>query len=183
MKMARSWAYKSKGVADGKAIILAAQGNYHGRTIATISMSTDPSARNGYGPFLERVGAICPFNPSEFAIPFNNESVLERAFKKHGNQVAAFIVEPIQGEGGIIVPSDGYLSKVSSLCKKHNVLLICDEIQTGLGRTGKLSAHEYDGIKPDLMTLGKSLSGGMYPVSCVIGRRDVMLSIEPGTHG
>ena len=182
MKMARSWAYKSKGVAEDKAIILAAQGNYHGRTIATISMSTDPLARKGFGPFLPRVGAVCPAS-SEFVIPFNDIEALERAFEKHGQQVAAFIVEPIQGEGGIIVPDDGYLSKVSALCKKHNVLFVCDEIQTGLARTGKLSAHDYDNIKPDLMTLGKSLSGGMYPVSCVIGRRDVMLSLDPGSHG
>jgi len=149
--------------------------------MTAISMSTDPESRDNYGPYVPGVGAI---NPStNTAIRFNNIPDLEAALEAHGKETAAFIVEPIQGEAGVVVPADDYLAKAHELCKKHNVLLICDEIQTGIGRTGKMLCSEWAGIKPDMVTLGKAISGGMYPVSCVLASKEVMLTIEPGTHG
>ena len=144
-------------------------------------MSTDPESRDNYGPYLPNVGSVCP--KTKKSIPFNDVSAIREALEAHGDKVAAILVEPIQGEAGIVVPEDSYLQEVRALCDKHNVLLICDEIQTGIARTGKLLCHEWSGIKPDLICLGKAISGGMYPVSCVLGRKDVMLTIEPGTHG
>ncbi len=144
-------------------------------------MSSDPESRDNYGPFLPNIGSSCP--STKKAIPFNDVEALRNALEVHGEKTAAFLVEPIQGEAGIVVPDDDYLKKVRELCDKHNVLLICDEIQTGIARTGKMLCFEWSGIKPDMVLLGKAISGGMYPVSCVLGSREVMLTIEPGTHG
>lgn len=149
--------------------------------MTVISMSTDPDSRDNYGPYVPNVGAVNPTTNKQ--IRFNNIADLEEVLEAHGKETAAFIVEPIQGEAGVVVPDDDYLSKAHELCKKHNVLLICDEIQTGIGRTGRMLCSEWSNIKPDLVTLGKAISGGMYPVSCVLGSKDVMLTMEPGTHG
>ena len=144
-------------------------------------MSTDPESRDNYGPYLPNIGSSCP--STKKSLPYNDIGALRSALEAHGPKVAAFLVEPIQGEAGIVVPDDDYLKEVRTVCDKHNVLMICDEIQTGIARTGKLLCHEWAGIKPDLVLLGKALSGGMYPVSCVLGSKDIMLTIEPGTHG
>ncbi|KAK4561127.1 ornithine aminotransferase [Recurvomyces mirabilis] len=181
VKIARKWGYKVKGIPKDKALVFSVQENFHGRTFAAITMSTDPESRDNYGPYLPGVGAVCP--ATKKAIPYNNIKAVEEAFEAHGKETAGFLVEPIQGEAGIVVPDDDYLKRVRELCDKHNVLLICDEIQTGIARTGRLLCHEWSGIKPDLVLLGKAISGGMYPVSCVLGRKDIMLTIEPGTHG
>ena len=144
-------------------------------------MSSDPESRDNYGPYLPSIGSVCPHTKKN--IPFNDIHALRSALEVHGSKTAAFLVEPIQGEAGIVVPSDSYLKEVRELCDKYNVLLICDEIQTGIARTGKLLCHEWGGIRPDLVLLGKAISGGMYPVSCVLGSKAIMLTIEPGTHG
>ncbi len=149
--------------------------------MTAISLSNDPESRDNYGPFVPNIGAACPTTGR--AIRYNNVEDLEVVLTAHGKETAAFIVEPIQGEAGVMVPDDDYLAKVSALCKKHNVLLICDEIQTGIARTGKMLCSDWSGIKPDMVTLGKAISGGLYPVSCVLASKDVMLVIEPGTHG
>ncbi|KUJ15467.1 ornithine aminotransferase, partial [Mollisia scopiformis] len=181
IKIARKWAYKVKKVPQDKALVFAAAENFHGRTMTAISMSIDPESRDNYGPYVPGVGAICP--STKKTIRFGNVADLEEALEAHGKETAAFIVEPIQGEAGVVVPADDYLTKVQALCKKHNVLLICDEIQTGIGRTGKMLCSEWAGIKPDMVTLGKAISGGLYPVSCVLSSKEIMLTIEPGTHG
>jgi ornithine--oxo-acid transaminase len=144
-------------------------------------MSTDSESRDNYGPFLPNIGCYCPVTKKP--IPFNDVDAVRTAFQAHGKHIAGFLVEPIQGEAGIVVPDDAYLKEIRKLCDEYNVLMICDEIQTGIARTGKLLCHEWAGIKPDMVLLGKAISGGMYPVSCVLGRDDVMLTIEPGTHG
>lgn len=144
-------------------------------------MSSDPESRDNYGPYLPNIGYFIP--GTNKPVVYNDKATLREAFEAAGSNLAAFLVEPIQGEAGIVVPDDDYLQEARALCDKHNVLLICDEIQTGIARTGKLLCHEWSGIKPDLVLLGKAISGGMYPVSCVLGRKDVMLTIEPGTHG
>ncbi len=144
-------------------------------------MSTDPESRDNYGPYVPNVGAVCP--STKRTIRYNSVPDIEAALEAHGAETAAIILEPIQGEAGVVVPADDYLTKVHALCRKHNVLLICDEIQTGIGRTGRMLCSEWAGIKPDLVTLGKAISGGMYPVSCVLGSKEIMLTIEPGTHG
>lgn len=148
---------------------------------SAISMSTDPESRDNYGPFVPNLGSHCPRTGKD--LQYNDIDRLKSAFSAHGHRIAAFLVEPIQGEAGIVVPADNYLKDVRDLCDKYNVLMICDEIQSGIARTGKLLCHEWSGIKPDLVLLGKAISGGMYPVSCVLGSKDVMLTIEPGTHG
>ncbi|SPO02992.1 probable ornithine aminotransferase [Cephalotrichum gorgonifer] len=181
IKIARKWAYKVKGVEEGKALVFSVDGNFHGRTMTAISLSTDPESRDNYGPYVPNIGPKIPATGK--TIRFDHPEDLEEALEAHGRDTAAFIVEPIQGEAGVVVPSDDYLSKVHALCKKHNVLLICDEIQTGIARTGRMLCSEWSGIKPDIVTLGKAIAGGMYPVSCVLGSRDVMLVVEPGTHG
>ncbi|KAG9235673.1 putative ornithine aminotransferase [Amylocarpus encephaloides] len=181
IKVARKWAYKVKKVPQGKALVFCVEENFHGRTMTAISMSTDPESRDNYGPYVPGIGASSPSTGKP--IRFNNVPDLEAALEAHGKETAAFIVEPIQGEAGVVVPDEDYLTKVQALCKKHNVLLICDEIQTGIGRTGRMLCSEWANIKPDMVTLGKAISGGMYPVSCVLGSREVMLTIEPGTHG
>lgn len=144
-------------------------------------MSTDPESRDNYGPYLPNIGSVDPTTGK--AIRYNNVDDVREVLELHGKNTAAFLVEPIQGEAGIVVPDDSYLREVRELCTKHNVLLICDEIQTGIARTGKMLCHEWSGIKPDLVLLGKAISGGMYPVSCVLGSKEIMLTIEPGTHG
>ncbi|KAI9893575.1 MAG: ornithine aminotransferase [Vezdaea aestivalis] len=181
VKLARKWGYKVKGIPEDQAIVLAATQNFHGRTFAAISLSTDPESRTHYGPFVPNIGPRCPSSSNE--LKYNSVPDLEKALKAHGSRTAAFLVEPIQGEAGIVVPSPTYLAEVKALCEKHRVLLICDEIQTGIARTGKLLCYEHSGIRPDVVLLGKALSGGMYPVSAVLADKDVMLTIEPGTHG
>lgn len=181
IKIARKWGYKVKGIPQNEALIFSVEENFHGRTFAAITMSTDPESRENYGPYLPGIGSVCPVSGKP--IRYNNVEDVRVLFETHGEKTAAFLVEPIQGEAGIVVPDDSYLREVKALCEKHNVLLIVDEIQTGIARTGKMLCHEWSGIKPDLVLLGKAISGGMYPVSCVLGSRDVMLTIEPGTHG
>jgi ornithine--oxo-acid transaminase len=181
VKIARKWGYKTKGIPKDKALVFSVTENFHGRTFAAITMSTDPESRENYGPYLPGIGSSCPSTGKP--IPYNDAAALEEAFKVHGKEVAGFLVEPIQGEAGIVVPDDDYLRRVRELCDEYNVLMMVDEIQTGIARTGKLLCHEWSGIKPDIVLLGKAISGGMYPVSCVLGRKDVMLTVEPGTHG
>lgn len=170
LKAARKWAYTVKGVPTDKAEIIACSGNFHGRTLAIISMSTEKQYRAGFGPFL----------PGIKIIPYGDATELEKAITPN---TAAFLVEPIKGEGGIIVPPEGYLKACAAICKKHNVLMICDEIQTGLGRTGKLLAFQHENIKPDAVLLGKALGGGLLPVSLFLSRKEVMDVFTPGDHG
>lgn len=171
LKLARKWAYEVKGVPDGKAKIVVCENNFHGRTLNVISFSTDPQAKNGFGPYM----------PGYVIIPYNNIPALEKALEDP--DVAAFLVEPIQGEAGVIVPDPGYLSRAKAICASHRVLFIADEIQTGLGRTGKMLCCDYEQVKPDVLILGKALSGGMLPVSAVLANDEVMLTIRPGEHG
>jgi len=173
LKLARKWGYKVKGIAPDSAILIFCEGNFHGRTIAIVSASTDPDAYDGYGPFL----------PGVVKIPYNDVSALNAVLEEHGKNVAGFIVEPIQGEAGVNVPDDGYLKSCYDLCKKHNVLFIADEVQTGLARTGKLLACDYENVRPDVLILGKALSGGVLPISAVLADKDIMLVIKPGQHG
>ncbi|KAL4955937.1 ornithine aminotransferase [Aspergillus filifer] len=181
LKIARKWGYKVKGIPENEAIIISAENNFHGRTMAAISLSSDPESRENYGPYVPNIG--CHIPGTDKPLTYNDKDALREAFEKGGNNLAAFLVEPIQGEAGIVVPDDDYLQLARELCDKHNVLLICDEIQTGIARTGKLLCHEWSGIKPDMVLLGKAISGGMYPVSAVLGSKEVMLTVEPGTHG
>jgi ornithine--oxo-acid transaminase len=171
IKLCRKWGYEVKGITSGQAKIIVCTGNFHGRTSTVISFSSDPSAKNNYGPF----------SPGFISIPFNDITALEEALQD--KDVAGFLVEPIQGEAGVLVPDDGYLSKAKSLCAAANVLLIADEIQTGLCRTGKLLACDHENVQPDILLLGKALSGGMLPVSAVLANNDIMLTIKPGEHG
>ena len=171
IKLCRKWAYQKKGIATNEAKIIVCDGNFHGRTSTIISFSSDPDARKDYGPFA--TGFI--------SIPFNDLSALEEALKIPG--VAGFLVEPIQGEAGIIVPDEGYIAKCFALCKEANVLFIGDEVQTGIARTGKMLACDYDAVHPDILILGKALSGGTMPVSAVLANDAIMLCIKPGEHG
>ena len=170
IKAARKWAYTVKGVASDKAEIIACTGNFHGRTLAIIAMSDEPQYQEGFGPFP----------PGFRIVEYGNIDALRDTINEN---TAAFIVEPIQGEGGIIVPPEGYLKAAAELCREHNVLLIADEVQTGLGRTGKLLACEHEGVRPDGLILGKALGGGILPVSMFLARRDVMQVFTPGDHG
>ncbi|KAK3391763.1 ornithine aminotransferase [Sordaria brevicollis] len=181
IKIARKWAYKVKGVPHDKALVFSASDNFHGRTMTAISLSVDPESRDNYGPYVPNIGAVSPSTGK--VIRYNNIADLEEVLEAHGKETAAFIVEPIQGEAGVVVPDDDYLQKVSALCKKHNVLFICDEIQTGIARTGRMLCSQWANIKPDIITLGKAISGGMYPVSAVLADKEIMLVVEPGTHG
>ncbi|KAF9239446.1 pyridoxal phosphate-dependent transferase [Melanogaster broomeanus] len=186
LKLARKWAYDAptKDVDPGKAVILSAAGNFHGRTLGVISLSTDPESRDGFGPYLDGVGPTYKDNDGTArTIRYGNIEDLKGALDFYGKNVAAFLVEPIQGEAGIVVPPVGYLKDARRLCTERNVLLICDEIQTGLGRTGKMLCCEHDGIRPDIVLLGKALSGGVYPVSAVLADRAIMDCIGPGQHG
>jgi ornithine--oxo-acid transaminase len=171
VKLARRWAYDIKGVPKYEAKIIVANENFHGRTMMAVSASTDPDSYEGYGPYL----------PGFIKIPFNDIAALEKALEDPN--VAAFMVEPIQGEAGVFVPDDGYLKKAQELCKAKNVLLICDEVQTGLARTGKMLASDYEDVKPDILVLGKALSGGTMPVSAILANDEIMLTIKPGQHG
>lgn len=172
IKLARRWAYTVKGVADNQAHILFVEGNFWGRTMAAISSSNDPSSFTGFGPFM----------PGFSLIPYNNLVALEEAFKANKN-IAAFMLEPIQGEAGVVVPDAGYLKGVRDLCSQYNVLMIADEVQTGLCRTGKMLACDHENVKPDILILGKALSGGTMPVSAVLSSNEIMLTIKPGEHG
>ncbi len=171
VKLCRKWAYEVKKAPKNHAKILFAEGNFWGRTLAAISSSTDPSSKNGFGPYM----------PGFELIPYNDLEALEKALEDP--DVAGFMVEPIQGEAGVVVPDDGYMKRAFELCRAKNVLLIADEVQTGIGRTGKLLACGYDGIQPDILILGKALSGGVLPVSAVLARDEIMLTIKPGEHG
>lgn len=171
IKLARKWAYTVKGVPENQAKIIFVEGNFWGRTLAAISSSTDPSSFKGFGPYM----------PGYELIPYNDLPALEKALEDPN--VAGFMVEPIQGEAGVVVPDEGYLSTASALCKSKNVLFIADEVQTGLSRTGRMLACDYEEVKPDILILGKALSGGVLPVSAVLADDEVMLSIKPGEHG
>ncbi len=171
LKLCRKWAYKVKGIEDGKAKIIVCENNFHGRTITIISMSTDPDSFGGFGPFT----------PGFITIPYNDLKALENALAD--KDVAGFLVEPIQGEAGVFVPDEGYLAKAYDLCKKNNVLFIADEVQTGIARTGKLLACDHENVRPDILILGKALSGGAMPVSAVLADDEIMLTIKPGEHG
>ena len=170
IKVARKWGYEVKGVPEGQAEIIVAADNFHGRTVAIVGFSTDPQSRGGFGPFA----------PGFKVVPYGDAAALEAAI---GPNTVAFLVEPIQGEAGVIIPPAGYLKRARELCTKHGVILILDEIQTGLGRTGKLLAEEHEGIEADLTLIGKALSGGFYPVSAVLSNSEVMSVLHPGEHG
>lgn len=170
LKIARKWAYRVKGVPRYQAEIITATGNFHGRTISVISFSTEPLYREDFGPFT----------PGFVTVPYGDTEALARAITPN---TAAVLLEPIQGEGGVIIPPDGYLRKVADICRRENVLLLMDEIQTGLGRTGKLFAAQHEGVRPDVMIVGKALSGGFYPVSAVLADRPILGLFTPGEHG
>jgi ornithine--oxo-acid transaminase len=171
LKLARKWAYEKKGVPADEAVIVVCKNNFHGRTIAIVSASNDEEARRNFGPFT----------PGIIAVAYNNIQALEEVLKN--KNIAGFLVEPVQGEAGVIIPDEGYLKKCFELCKKNNVLFIADEIQSGLGRTGKLLACDHEGVHADILVLGKALSGGTYPVSAVLCNDEIMLCIGPGQHG
>jgi ornithine--oxo-acid transaminase len=171
LKLCRKWGYMKKGIPANQAKIICCNENFHGRTITIISMSTDPDAYEGYGPYT----------PGFVKVPYNNLEALEKELQDPN--VAGFLVEPIQGEAGVFVPDEGYLKKAAALCKKYNVLFIADEVQTGIARTGKLLAVDHEGVRPDIVILGKAISGGVLPVSCVLADDDIMLCIKPGEHG
>jgi len=171
LKLARRWGYDVKGVPEGKAKIVVCADNFHGRTITIVSMSTDPSSYGGFGPFTE--GFV--------KIPYNDVSALEKVIVDP--DIVGFLLEPIQGEAGVVVPDDGYLKACYDICKSHNVLFIADEIQSGIGRSGRLLACDWEGVKPDILVLGKALSGGVTPVSAVFANDEIMLTIKPGAHG
>ncbi len=173
MKLSRKWGYEVKGIESDQACIVVCEGNFHGRTIAIISASTDPDCTENFGPFV----------PGIIKIAYNDAAALEKVLEEQGKNICAFMVEPIQGEAGVYVPADGYLKACYDLCKKHNVLFMADEVQTGVARTGRLIASEYDNVKPDVLILGKALSGGVLPISAVLSSKEVMMVIKPGQHG
>ena len=171
LKLCRKWAYEKKGVAENEAKIIVCEGNFHGRTITIVSMSTDPDSYKGFGPYT----------PGFITIPYNDIEALRKALED--SNVAGFLLEPIQGEAGVFVPDEGYLKKAYELCKAKNVLFMADEVQTGIARTGKLLACDHEGVRPDILILGKAISGGVFPVSAVLADDDIMLVIKPGEHG
>ncbi len=171
IKLCRKWAYEKKGINENDAKIIVCEGNFHGRTTTIISFSNDPDANKNFGPFT----------PGFIRIPYNDIEALEKALQTEN--VAGFLVEPIQGEAGVYVPNEGYLAKASELCKQHNALFIADEVQTGIARTGKLLAVHHENVQPDILILGKALSGGVYPVSAVLANDEIMMVIKPGQHG
>lgn len=173
LKLARKWGYLRKGIPANEAIIVACEGNFHGRTITIVSISTDPDARADYGPYT----------PGIEVIPYNNVEALKKILEEKGDRIAGFLVEPIQGEAGVFVPDDGYLKATYELCQQHNVLFIADEVQTGIARTGKLLCCDHENIRPDIVILGKAISGGVLPVSAVLADDDIMMTIRPGQHG
>jgi ornithine--oxo-acid transaminase len=173
VKIARKWSYEVKGISENAAKIIVCENNFHGRTTTIVSFSNDPDASKNYGPFT----------PGFVKIPYNDISALEEILKNDFENIAAFLVEPIQGEAGVFVPDEGYLKLASELCKKYNVLFIADEVQTGIARTGKLIACHHENVQPDILILGKAISGGMYPVSAVLANDEIMNVIKPGQHG
>lgn len=173
VKLARKWSYEVKGISENSAKIIVCENNFHGRTTTIVSFSNDPDASRNYGPFT----------PGFVKIPYNDLAALEDVLKEDSQNIAAFLVEPIQGEAGVYVPDEGFLKMASALCKQHNVLFIADEVQTGIARTGKLIACHHEEIQPDILVLGKALSGGMYPVSAVLADNAIMNVIQPGQHG
>ncbi len=173
VKLARKWSYEIKGISENAAKIIVCENNFHGRTTTIVSFSNDPDANQNYGPFT----------PGFIKIPYNDTAALEEVLNREAGNIAAFLVEPIQGEAGVYVPNDGFLKNASELCKKHNVLFIADEVQTGIARTGKLIACHHEDVQPDILILGKALSGGMYPVSAVLANNEIMNVIKPGQHG
>ena len=173
IKLARKWSYEVKGIKDGYAKIIVCENNFHGRTTTIVSFSNDKDAHNNYGPFT----------PGFLRIPYNDIEALAKVLEDEAEHIAAFLVEPIQGEAGVYVPDEGYLKNASELCKKHNVLFVADEVQTGIARTGKLIARHHENVQPDILILGKALSGGMYPVSAVLANNEIMKVIHPGQHG
>ncbi len=173
IKLARKWSYEVKGIKDGYAKIIVCENNFHGRTTTIVSFSNDKDAHNNYGPFT----------PGFLRIPYNDIEALEKVLEDEAEHIAAFLVEPIQGEAGVYVPDEGFLKNASELCKKHNVLFVADEVQTGIARTGKLIACYHENVQPDILILGKALSGGMYPVSAVLANNEIMNVIHPGQHG
>ncbi|OPB85208.1 ornithine--oxo-acid transaminase [Elizabethkingia miricola] len=173
VKLARKWSYEVKGIAENAAKIIVCENNFHGRTTTIVSFSNDPDANQNYGPFT----------PGFIRIPYNDIAALEEVLSKEAGNIAAFLVEPIQGEAGVYVPNEGFLKQSSELCKKYNVLFIADEVQTGIARTGKLIACHHENVQPDILILGKALSGGMYPVSAVLANNNIMDVIKSGQHG
>ena len=173
LKLARRWGVVKKGIPNDKVKIVCCEGNFHGRTITIITMSNDPESYANYGPMT----------PGFIRIPYNDPDALEKVLEKEGNEIAGFLLEPIQGEAGVYVPDEGYLKKCYDICKKHNVLFMADEVQCGIGRTGKMLACDHEGVRPDILILGKALGGGVVPVSCVLADDDIMLNIKPGEHG
>ncbi|MEN6619612.1 MAG: ornithine--oxo-acid transaminase [Rikenellaceae bacterium] len=173
LKLARRWGYVKKGIAENEALIVGCEGNFHGRTITIVSLSTDEDSYGQYGPFT----------PGLIKIPYNDASALEKVLVEHGKNIAAFLVEPIQGEAGVFVPDNGYLKACFDLCKKHDVLFVADEVQTGIARTGKMLCCDHEGVRPDMVILGKAISGGVLPVSAVLADDGIMLTIKPGEHG
>lgn len=171
VKLARRWGYDVKGVESNKAEIIVADGNFHGRTTTIVGFSDDPSSNAGFGPYCD------------FAFPMHKYGDIEDLKSKITPNTVAVLIEPIQGEGGIVIPPEGYLKQVAEVCKANNILFICDEIQSGLGRSGKLFAHYFEGVRPDIVIIGKALSGGYYPVSAVLADKEIMLVIKPGEHG
>jgi ornithine--oxo-acid transaminase len=173
VKLARKWSYEVKGISENAAKIIVCENNFHGRTTTIVSFSNDPDANQNYGPFT----------PGFIKIPYNDTAALEEVLNREAGNIAAFLVEPIQGEAGVYVPDEGFLKNASELCKKHNVLFIADEVQTGIARTGQLIACHHENVQPDILILGKALSGGMYPVSAVLANDSIMNVIKPGQHG
>ena len=173
VKLARKWSYEVKGIAENAAKIIVCENNFHGRTTTIVSFSNDPDANQNYGPFT----------PGFIKIPYNDITALEEVLSREAGNIAAFLVEPIQGEAGVYVPDENFLKNASEICKKYNVLFIADEVQTGIARTGKLIACHHEDVQPDILILGKALSGGMYPVSAVLANDNIMNVIKPGQHG
>ena len=173
LKLARRWGVEKKGIPNERVKVICCEGNFHGRTVTVITMSNDPSSYDKYGPLT----------PGFIRIPYNNVEALRHALEEYGEEVCAFIAEPIQGEAGVFVPDDGYLKRCFDLCHQHNVLFIADEVQTGIARTGRMLCSEHDGVRPDIVVLGKALGGGVLPVSACLADDDIMLNIRPGEHG
>eukprot|EP00899_Mesostigma_viride_P026545 jgi/Mesvir1/7075/Mv09186-RA.2 len=173
VKLARKWAYQKKGVPAGQALLLSCCGCFHGRTLIPVSMSCDPDTTREFGPLV----------PGMLKVDYGDADAVEAIFKEHGPRLSGFILEPIQGEAGVVVPPDGYLKRVRELCTQYNVLMIADEVQTGIARTGRMLACDHEGVKPDILVLGKAISGGVLPVSAVLSSKEIMLCIKPGEHG
>ncbi len=173
LKLARRWGYRVKNIPENESYIVVCGGNFHGRTITIVSISTDPDSYSDYGPFT----------PGFIKIPYNDAEALEQVIQEKGKYIAAFLAEPIQGEAGVVVPDEGYLKKCYQLCHDNNILFIADEIQTGIARTGKMLACDHEGVRPDIVCLGKAISGGVLPISAVLADDEIMLTIKPGEHG